>query len=241
LRSAARWAAGPAASTPPCDRRAHDHSAAAFVEWNAQVGYAVRFEDQTSEATRIKYMTDGMLLREALLDPLLRRYKVIDGTTASVLGKQRQHNDFNTMMEISIAHVTQVVLLDEAHERTVNTDVLLGLLKGVLARRPDDFRLIVMSATLDAAPMSTYFGGARIAYVKVTESLAGMAIGDCCHCRSKRIPFHHWPSTAAGEAVPRGSVVYAAARGQLYGCSPADRAAGEPLLIALMQGRLSCS
>lgn len=41
-----------------------------------QVGYTVRFEDQTSEATRIKYMTDGMLLREALLDPLLRRYKV---------------------------------------------------------------------------------------------------------------------------------------------------------------------
>lgn len=41
----------------------------------SQVGYTVRFEDQTSEATRIKYMTDGVLLREALLDPLLRRYK----------------------------------------------------------------------------------------------------------------------------------------------------------------------
>ena len=68
---------------------------------------------------------------------------------------------------------TQVVVLDEAHERTVNTDVLMGLLKGVLARRPDDFRLIVMSATLDAAPMSAYFGGARIAYVKVRETLAG--------------------------------------------------------------------
>lgn len=65
--------------------------------------------------------------------------------------------------------LTQVVLLDEAHERTVNTDVLLGLLKGLLARRPDDFRLIVMSATLDAAPMSTYFGGARVAYVKVSS------------------------------------------------------------------------
>jgi HrpA-like RNA helicase len=41
-----------------------------------QVGYSVRFEDRTSAATRIRYMTDGMLLREALLDPLLRRYKV---------------------------------------------------------------------------------------------------------------------------------------------------------------------
>lgn len=62
-----------------------------------------------------------------------------------------------------------MVLLDEAHERTVNTDVLLGLLKGVLARRPDDFRLVVMSATLNAAPMSAYYGDARIAYVKVNR------------------------------------------------------------------------
>ena len=74
---------------------------------------------------------------------------------------------------------TQVVLLDEAHERTVNTDVLLGLLKGVLARRPDDFRLVVMSATLDAAPMSAYFGDVRIAYVKVTWSLAGILFTYC--------------------------------------------------------------
>jgi len=64
-----------------------------------------------------------------------------------------------------------VVLLDEAHERTVNTDVLLGLLKGVLTRRPDDFRLVVMSATLNATHMAQYFGGARIAYVKVRRGL----------------------------------------------------------------------
>lgn len=78
-------------------------------------------------------------------------------------------------------------MLDEAHERTVNTDVLMGLLKGVLARRPDDFRLIVMSATLDAAPMSAYFGGARIAYVKVRETLAGAEWKSCCHCKAERI------------------------------------------------------
>ena len=73
-----------------------------------------------------------------------------------------------TTSTISMCTV-QVVVLDEAHERTVNTEVLMGLLKGVLARRPDDFRLIVMSATLDAAPMSAYFGDARIAYVKVSN------------------------------------------------------------------------
>jgi HrpA-like RNA helicase len=62
-----------------------------------EVGYSIRFEDVTSPKTRIKYMTDGMLLREALMDPLLRRYSVI--------------------------------MLDEAHERGLYTDILMGLLK----------------------------------------------------------------------------------------------------------------
>ncbi|PNW80770.1 hypothetical protein CHLRE_07g329150v5 [Chlamydomonas reinhardtii] len=99
-----------------------------------QVGYAIRFEDVTSPATRIKYMTDGLLLREALVDPLLSRYRV--------------------------------VVIDEAHERTVHTDVLLGLIKGVQARRGDDFRLVVMSATLDAARFVDYFPGAVAALVR---------------------------------------------------------------------------
>ncbi|KAJ9513362.1 hypothetical protein QJQ45_001401 [Haematococcus lacustris] len=99
-----------------------------------KVGYTIRFDDTTSAATRIKYMTDGMLLREALLDPLLSRYKV--------------------------------VILDEAHERTVNTDVLLGLLKGILARcKPGSFKLVVMSATLEAAKFVQYLPGAHAALV----------------------------------------------------------------------------
>jgi len=83
----------------------------------AQVGYAIRFEDCTGPETVIKYMTDGMLLREALLDDRLSSYSVI--------------------------------MLDEAHERTIHTDVLFGLLKGIVQRRPD-LKLIVTSATLDA-------------------------------------------------------------------------------------------
>ncbi|BCS29447.1 putative RNA helicase-like splicing factor (HRH1) [Aspergillus puulaauensis] len=95
----------------------------------AEVGYTIRFEDCTSPDTKIKYMTDGMLQREVLLDPDLKKYSVI--------------------------------MLDEAHERTIATDVLFGLLKKTLKRRPD-LRLIVTSATLDADKFSEYFYGCPI-------------------------------------------------------------------------------
>ncbi|KAI3622057.1 atp-dependent rna helicase dhx8 [Moniliophthora roreri] len=94
-----------------------------------EVGYTIRFEDCTSPETRIKYMTDGMLQRECLIDPLCNQYSVI--------------------------------MLDEAHERTIATDVLFGLLKKAVKRRPD-LKLIVTSATLDAEKFSKYFFGCPI-------------------------------------------------------------------------------
>ncbi|KAK3027613.1 hypothetical protein RJ639_042366 [Escallonia herrerae] len=141
------------------------------VELGQKVGYSIRFEDVTSSSTRIKYMTDGLLLREALLDPYLSRYSVI--------------------------------IVDEAHERTVHTDVLLGLLKDVQKTRSrfneslnadrtkikngtqldeksvnvnilkqcrgrnfTPLKLIIMSASLDARGFSEYFGGARAVHVQ---------------------------------------------------------------------------
>lgn len=94
-----------------------------------EVGYAIRFEDCTGPETVIKYMTDGMLLREILVDETLSQYSVI--------------------------------MLDEAHERTIHTDVLFGLLKQLVKRRPD-LRLIVTSATLDAEKFSGYFFNCNI-------------------------------------------------------------------------------
>lgn len=142
------------------------------VELGQKVGYSIRFEDVTSISTRIKYMTDGLLLREALLDPLLSKYSII--------------------------------IVDEAHERTVHTDVLFGLLKNVQCARShsavrqhkldksnankyivsnkedntrsfskvsqgaklNSLKLIVMSASLDARGFSEYFGGAKAVHIQ---------------------------------------------------------------------------
>ncbi|EAL88094.1 Pre-mRNA-splicing factor ATP-dependent RNA helicase PRP16 [Aspergillus fumigatus] len=97
------------------------------VDLGAEVGYAIRFEDCTSKDTVIKYMTDGVLLRESLVQPDLDKYSCI--------------------------------IMDEAHERALNTDVLMGLLKKVLARRRD-LKLIVTSATMNSERFSRFFGGA---------------------------------------------------------------------------------
>ncbi|EXX76145.1 Pre-mRNA-splicing factor ATP-dependent RNA helicase PRP16 [Rhizophagus irregularis] len=89
------------------------------------VGYAIRFEDCTSESTVIKYMTDGVMLRESLKEPDLDHYSAI--------------------------------IMDEAHERSLQTDVLMGLLRQVLSRRRD-IKLIVTSATMNAEKFSLFFG-----------------------------------------------------------------------------------
>lgn len=99
------------------------------VSLGEEVGYTIRFEDVTSQKTVLKYMTDGMLLREAMNDPVLSRYSVI--------------------------------ILDEAHERTVSTDVLMGLLKEIIPKRKD-LKIVVMSATLDAGKFQDYFDGAPL-------------------------------------------------------------------------------
>ncbi|XP_043488176.1 ATP-dependent RNA helicase DHX33 [Polistes fuscatus] len=99
------------------------------VETGKLVGYCVRFEDVTSPQTRIKYLTDGMMVREAMTDEILSDYSV--------------------------------VILDEAHERSVQTDVLLGVAKRAQNLRKlknlPPLKLLIMSATMDADKFAKYF------------------------------------------------------------------------------------
>lgn len=95
------------------------------VELGRQVGYSIRFEELYDKAeTDIKFMTEGILIREMMNDPLLTSYSV--------------------------------VLVDEVHERSVNTDILMSLLKKIIRKRPD-LKLIISSATLDSDSICRYF------------------------------------------------------------------------------------
>ncbi|XP_066973594.1 ATP-dependent RNA helicase DHX33 [Macrobrachium rosenbergii] len=102
------------------------------------VGYSVRFEEAVSPSTKLKYVTDGMLLREAISDPLMSKYSW--------------------------------VILDEAHERTVSTDVLFGIVKDAQRSRKvqgkEPLKIIIMSATMDVDHFSTYFNKAPVLYLE---------------------------------------------------------------------------
>jgi pre-mRNA-splicing factor ATP-dependent RNA helicase DHX16 len=99
------------------------------VKVGNEVGYAIRFEDATSDKTILKYMTDGMLLREFLTEPDLGGYSAL--------------------------------MIDEAHERTLHTDILFGLVKDIARFRPD-LKLLISSATMDAQKFAGYFDDAPI-------------------------------------------------------------------------------
>jgi len=97
------------------------------------IGYKMRFADRTNHETKIKIMTDGILLQEMKLDPWLSKYSVL--------------------------------VVDEAHERSLNIDFILGLLKRVLESRRD-FKVIISSATINAEIFSEYFGNCPIVKIE---------------------------------------------------------------------------
>ncbi|KAL8833801.1 MAG: hypothetical protein Q9176_007799 [Flavoplaca citrina] len=99
------------------------------VKVGNEVGYAIRFEDATTDKTILKYMTDGMLLREFLTEPDLGAYSAL--------------------------------MIDEAHERTLHTDILFGLVKDIARFRPE-LKLLISSATMDAQKFAQYFDDAPI-------------------------------------------------------------------------------
>jgi ATP-dependent RNA helicase DHX8/PRP22 len=91
-----------------------------------EVGYTIRFDDKTSNKTRLRYITDGIFVRQCINDPYLFKY--------------------------------HVVILDEAHERSLYTDILFALIKKAVLYRKGTLKLIVTSATLNTRTFSNYYG-----------------------------------------------------------------------------------
>ena len=120
-----------------------------------EVGYSIRFEDVSSERTQIKFLTDGLLLREALADPLLSRYSVI--------------------------------MIDEAHERSLSTDILLGVLKKILKRR-EDLKIVVSSATLQADDFLRFFVGSNQTGNNVSKNSDDKKLGTIINLEGRMYP-----------------------------------------------------
>lgn len=124
-----------------------------------EVGYTVRFDDMTTSKTKIKFMTDGILVRECLYDPNLSQYNAI--------------------------------MLDEAHERSIHTDILFGLVKQACIRRPD-LKVLITSATLDITKFSTYFHNCPV--VRVPGRLFPV---DIYHSKIRQVMTTSGPSSNA--------------------------------------------
>ena len=103
------------------------------VTWGREVGCKIRFNDETTRDTVVKFLTDGMLLAEVQGDPLLRDYDTI--------------------------------IIDEAHERSLNIDFLLGHLRTLRYKRPE-LKIVITSATIDTAAFSQAFDGAPVVQVE---------------------------------------------------------------------------
>jgi ATP-dependent RNA helicase DHX8/PRP22 len=94
------------------------------------VGYTIRFDDKTTPKTRLRYITDGIFVRQCINDPYLFKY--------------------------------QVVILDEAHERSLYTDILFALVKKAVLYRKGTLKLIVTSATLNTKTFSNYYSACPV-------------------------------------------------------------------------------
>jgi ATP-dependent helicase HrpA len=178
------------------------------VEWGREVGCKIRFNDQTSNATVIKFLTDGMLLAEVQGDPMLRGYDTI--------------------------------ILDEAHERSLNIDFLLGHLRQLRFKRPE-LKIIITSATIDTEAFSRAFDDAPIIqvsgrtypvetiYAPLDEFGSDAAEGDERESRSEAL---HYVDGAV-EAVER--VVRESERGDILVFMPSERDIRET--CELLEGR----
>lgn len=144
-------------------------------EHGAEVAFKIRFDSSRGQATRILFLTEGVLLRELASDPDLTRCARCSSARAGDSAPVAAPTFLWVIAEEGLRRLTgegrlnppiryDVVIVDEAHERHVTTDLLLGLLRGALERRPT-LRVLCMSATIDVVKFSKYLGNAPIIQV----------------------------------------------------------------------------
>jgi pre-mRNA-splicing factor ATP-dependent RNA helicase DHX16 len=165
------------------------------VRLGQEVGYSIRFEDATSDKTVLKYMTDGMLLREFLTDPELSTYSAL--------------------------------VIDEAHERTLSTDILFGLVKvrswfpstfnmcswfvlQDIARFRPELRLLISSATLNAQKFAKYFDDAPIFRSKSDYSRPHLVVTETDHFAKLTVPGRRYAVDLHYTAQPEANYIHAA-------------------------------
>jgi AAA domain len=140
------------------------------VKLGEEVGYSIRFEDVTGPKTILKYMTDGMLLREAMTDPSLKNYSCI--------------------------------ILDEAHERTLATDILMGLMKDVISLLSRIHLIAGLQTTSRSESYChvSYFGRSKISKVLLQCTSPSRS--------GPNLPSHHLLYSRAGKRLSGGCSSY---------------------------------
>ncbi|KAK0529356.1 Salivary acidic proline-rich phosphoprotein 1/2 [Tilletia horrida] len=184
----------------------------------ALVGYSIRFDDRSGPETRIKFMTDGWILRE-MVGPSLAASRRADRREAheGAKGKSKEVSDDASEDLSALLLSYAVVVIDEAHERTLDTDLILGLAKRIQRKRKElrsrwlsvhnadpnhplarvtELKLVIMSATLDAHAFANFFASTPPLSISVATSAEETSPAPILYVEGRQHPvtLYHTPA-----------------------------------------------